>query len=52
MYAVRLLLRGTDAVYVALAQQLKMPLVTWDLEQHDRSQSVITALTPEEDVTR
>ena len=39
-------LRGADAVYVALAQQLKVPLVTWDQEQLDRTSSVITARQP------
>jgi predicted nucleic acid-binding protein len=39
-------LRGADAVYVALAQQLKVPLFTWDQEQIDRTGSVITARQP------
>jgi predicted nucleic acid-binding protein len=39
-------LRGADAVYVALAQQLKVPLVTWDQEQLDRTGSIISARPP------
>ena len=39
-------LRGADAVYVALAQQLKVPLVTWDQEQLDRTSGIITAHQP------
>jgi predicted nucleic acid-binding protein len=30
-------LRGADAVYVALADVLGLPLVTWDREQRDRA---------------
>ncbi len=39
-------LRGADAVYVALAQQLKVPLITWDQEQLDRTSSIIIARQP------
>jgi predicted nucleic acid-binding protein len=39
-------LRGADAVYVALAQQLKVPLITWDQEQIDQTSSVIAARQP------
>ena len=39
-------LRGADAIYVALAQQLKAPLVTWDQEQLDRTSSVIISRQP------
>jgi len=39
-------LRGADAVYVALAQQLAVPLITWDQEQLDRTGSVISARWP------
>ncbi|MBI3973225.1 MAG: PIN domain-containing protein [Chloroflexi bacterium] len=44
--AAALRLRGADAVYVALADRLKIPLVTWDGEQLTRSAPRITALTP------
>jgi predicted nucleic acid-binding protein len=39
-------LRGADAVYVATAQQLNVPLVTWDSEQQTRTGSVIVARPP------
>jgi len=44
--AVDLGLPGVDAVYVALAHQLKVPLITWDQERLDRTSSVITARQP------
>lgn len=39
-------LRGADSVYVALAKQLSLPLVTWDLEQASRASEVIHAGAP------
>ena len=39
-------LRGADAVYVALARQLKVPLITWDQEQLDRTGTIIVAHQP------
>jgi predicted nucleic acid-binding protein len=39
-------LRGSDAVYVATAQRLNAPLVTWDSEQRTRSADVIVAQSP------
>ncbi len=39
-------LRGADSVYVALAKQLALPLVTWDLEQASRASKVIRAGAP------
>ena len=39
-------LRGADAVYVGLAQQLKVLLITWDQEQLDRTSKIITARQP------
>ena len=45
--AADLRLRGADALYVALAQRLDIPLVTWDREQLERGSSAVTALTPE-----
>jgi predicted nucleic acid-binding protein len=44
--AVDLGLRGADSVYVALTQQLKVPMVTWDQEQLDRTSGIITAGPP------
>ncbi len=46
--AARLRLRGADSVYVALAYDLDMPLVTWDDEQRSRGGAVVTVRTPEE----
>lgn len=45
--AAELRLRGADALYVALAQRLGIPLVTWDREQLQRGLAAVTALTPE-----
>ncbi|MBI4219418.1 MAG: PIN domain-containing protein [Chloroflexi bacterium] len=39
-------LRGADAVYIALAQYLGLPLVTWDREQVERGGRVVLALAP------
>ena len=50
--AADLRLRGADALYVALAQRLGVPLVTWDQEQQERGQRVITVLTPQETIQR
>ena len=44
--AIDLRLRGADALYVAVARDLGIPLVTWDLEQRDRAGAVITTVTP------
>lgn len=39
-------LRGADAVYVALALALHLPLVTLDLEQRERVSAVVTTFAP------
>ena len=44
--AIDLGLRGADAVYVAVAASLRAPLVTWDIEQRERSRSRIDVRTP------
>jgi predicted nucleic acid-binding protein len=44
--AVDLQLRGADAVYVAVAEQLSLPLVTWDREIINRAAGVAHAQTP------
>lgn len=46
--AADLQLRGPDAIYVAVAQHLAIPLVTWDKEQLERSAGVVKTLTPEQ----
>ncbi len=44
--ATDLQLRAGDAVYVAVAQQLNLPLVSWDKEQLERAGNLLTAYTP------
>jgi len=41
-------LRGSDAVYVAVAQRYASPLITLDREQHDRASTILTTYYPEE----
>ena len=43
-------LRGADAIYVALANRLGIPLVTWDLEQRHRGAVSAVVLSPHEAV--
>jgi predicted nucleic acid-binding protein len=43
----RLRVRGADAVYVAAAAVLRVPLVTWDVEQRDRAARLVEVLVPE-----
>jgi predicted nucleic acid-binding protein len=45
-FAVELRLRGADAVYVALAAQAHIPLITWDREQRERGGQRIDTRTP------
>ena len=47
--AVRLGLRGADAIYVAVAAHLKIPLVTLDAEQRERAREVIEVSMPQAD---
>jgi predicted nucleic acid-binding protein len=44
--AATLRLRGADAVYVALANRLGVPLVTWDHEQRTRAAGRIPVMAP------
>jgi predicted nucleic acid-binding protein len=44
--AVDLQLRGADAIYVAIAAQLDIPLVSWDDEQRGRASGTIQTHTP------
>ena len=44
--ALDLRLRGANAVYVAIAAQLQVPLVTWDREQRERGGQRIVAREP------
>jgi len=44
--AARLRIRGSDAVYIATAALLRVPLVTWDTEQRDRAARVVIVMSP------
>ena len=44
--AADLSLRGADAVYVAVAHHLSIPLLTWDAEQHARAGKIIACMSP------
>jgi predicted nucleic acid-binding protein len=44
--AARLRLRGADAVYVATAERLDLPLVTWDQDQAVRASRLIPVRAP------
>jgi len=46
--AADLRLRGPDALYVAVAQRLNIPLATWDKEQLARADAVIASFTPDQ----
>ena len=45
-------LRGADAIYVALANRLAIPLVTWDVEQRHRGAVNAVVLSPPEAIAR
>ena len=45
--AARLRLRGADAIYIAAAVSLRLPLVTWDAEQRERAARIIEVVVPE-----
>jgi predicted nucleic acid-binding protein len=40
------LLRGADALYVATASRLQLPLISWDRDQIERAGDLITAYMP------
>jgi predicted nucleic acid-binding protein len=44
--AADLQLRAGDAIYIAVAQQLNLPLVSWDKEQLQRAGSLTRTYTP------
>jgi predicted nucleic acid-binding protein len=46
--AADLRMRAPDVLYVALALDLGVPLVSWDRQQRERAASVVTVLTPAE----
>lgn len=39
--------RGADAVYIAAAAALGVPLATWDLEQRERAAHVVEVFVPQ-----
>jgi predicted nucleic acid-binding protein len=47
LLAADLRLRGPDAAYVAVAQQRRIPLITWDNEQGQRAATVVIVQTPQ-----
>lgn len=50
--AADLSLRGADALYVALAYHLSVPLVTWDRQQRERASARVTVCAPDTDSMR
>jgi predicted nucleic acid-binding protein len=44
--AARLSVRGADAVYIATAAALRLPLVTWDAQQGERAARVVRVMRP------
>ena len=44
--AAEIVLRGADAVYVATAHHLNVPLVTWDREQQARADRLVAVQSP------
>jgi predicted nucleic acid-binding protein len=44
--AAELFIRGADAIYVALAEQNRVPLITWDREQLSRASALIDVRAP------
>lgn len=45
-------IRGSEAIYVALSEQLAVPLVTWDREQLERVGQIIKVMTPAQALER
>ncbi len=45
--AADLYLRGADALYVAIAHEIQVPLVTWDNELLERAAVILPTYTPE-----
>ena len=46
--AADLRVRGADALYLALAVRLTVPLVSWDREQRERGSGAVRTLSPEQ----
>lgn len=45
-FAITLPVKGADSIYIATAQLLGEPLVTWDREQHDQGGRAVDTLFP------
>jgi predicted nucleic acid-binding protein len=45
--AANLGLRGADAIYVAVAEQLRLPLITWDNEQEEKAKTSVDVRAPQ-----
>src|SRR5579864_1469575 len=45
--AINLQMRAGDAIYVALARQMNIPLISWDKDQLSKASRFITTYTPE-----
>jgi len=41
-------LRGSDSIYVAVAEMFNATLITWDIEMQQRGSAVVQTLTPTE----
>jgi predicted nucleic acid-binding protein len=50
--AAELRMRAADVMYVMLARDLGVPLVSWDRQQRERAADVIEVLTPVEALAR
>ena len=42
----RFRVRGADAIYIAAAAALRVPLATWDLEQRERAAPIVDIFVP------
>jgi len=40
--------RGADAIYIAAAAALRVPLATWDLEQRERAAHIVDVFVPQQ----
>lgn len=43
----QLRVQGADALYIAAAAALRLPLVTWDIEQRDHAAQFVEVMVPE-----
>lgn len=42
-------MRGADAIYIATAARLRLPLVTWDVDQQQRGGAEVAIVSPRHD---